>query len=445
LYPLTFTQGSEDQVRHAVLECIGSLTSAAIVEANAAENKWVVRNSTTGNFSLTFRVSGGTGLTVPQGQSIFVFSDGTSVFHATHNFANALPVSSGGTGVSTSVDLKKSLNAEAYNAIINGSFNVWQRGASFVSAVHTSYHADRWSYNKIGAMVHGIYRSDDVPTVAQAGVLYPYSLHLDCSVADAAIAVGDQCVLHQKIEGYRFRPIAQQSMTLSFWVKASKTGTYCVALVNGGGDRSYVAEYVVSAADTWEFETITVTASPAAGTWDYTTSVGLDVYFTLAAGGTFQTTPNTWQTGAYVATSNQVNACDSAANNFRITGVQLEKGTVASPFTTRSYDEELHLCKRYYQQLGVGGFGGSNTTTVCYLGWILPVETRVTAAVSLLDSTPAILEVGGVSSNGSGSLLSFGITPNGVNIQMGGFSGLTVGRAVIVNQLNNVLEVSAEL
>jgi hypothetical protein len=234
------------------------------------------------------------------------------------------------------------------NAIINGDFGVAQLGTSFAAAAHNDYTLDCWKYIKIAtAAVHTISQSTDVPTVAQAGRLHTHSLLIDCTTVDAAIAAGDVCGIVQLIEGYNFKPLAQRAFTLSFWVKATKTGTYCAAFYNSSGDRSYVAEYTVDAADTWEFKTITVSASPSAGTWDYANGIGLGVFFTLNCGTTFQTTPGAWQAGNFRGTASQVNATDDAANNLRICGVQLEAGSVATEFEQRSRQQEVALCQRY--------------------------------------------------------------------------------------------------
>jgi len=236
------------------------------------------------------------------------------------------------------------------NAIINGDFNIWQLGTTFSSIADSAYSADRWLYQKVGTMVHNISRSTDVPTVAQAGRLFNYSLLVDCTTPDTSIAAGDFALIRQKIEGYNFLPLAQKIITFSFWVKATKTGIYCVFAGNSTVDRSYIGEYTINASNTWEYKTVTLAASPNAGTWDYTNGVGLNIGFALAAGSTFQATAGAWQTGSFNATSNQVNACDSASNDFRIVGVQLEAGSVATPFENRTIQDELRLCERYHEK-----------------------------------------------------------------------------------------------
>jgi hypothetical protein len=282
------------------------------------------------------------------------------------------------------------------NAIINGDFPVWQRGTSFAGISSGTYAADRWVYNGSGAFQHTLSRSTDVPTAAQAGRLFNFSLLADCSVADAAVAATDVLAIEQRVEGYNWLPLAQRPVTLSFWVKATKTGTYCVALTNSAGDRSYVAEYTVNATNSWEQKTITITASPSAGGWDYTTGIGVTVRFVLMAGSNYQTTPNLWNAGNFFATANQVNACDNTANDFRITRVQLEAGSVATEFEQRTFNEEFALCQRYYfktfptaqapvQNAGVaGGLSMTMVSTaanVNIVGRPLPVEMRANPTV----------------------------------------------------------------
>lgn len=248
-------------------------------------------------------------------------------------------------------DLPKTYaNSPSYrNKIINGSFDIWQRGTSFSSIATATYTADRWEYSKSGTMVHDISRSTDVPTVAQAGRLFNYSIKIDCTTVDSSIGSSDICYLAQKIEGYNFLPLAQKVMTASFWVKATKIGTYCVAVGNDV-DRFFVSEITVNASNTWEYKTIRIAASPSGGTWNYTNGIGLKLYFILAAGSNFQTTKDAWQTGVYCSTSNQVNACDSTSNDFYLCGVQLEEGNVATPFESQSISEILNQCKRYYRK-----------------------------------------------------------------------------------------------
>lgn len=261
------------------------------------------------------------------------------------------------------------------NAIINGDFNIWQRGTSFTSVASGTYTADRWVYSKDGTMVHDITRSTDTPTVAQAGRLFLSSLKVDCQTAQASIGATNFASIKQIIEGYNFLPLAQKAMTLSFWVKATKTGIYNASLRNLGNDRSYVFDIAINASNTWEQKIITIPASPSAGTWDYANSAGLSLTIHLACGTTYQSTSNSWLTGNFGATTNQVNACDSTSNDFFITGVQLEAGSVATPFEYRTIQQELSLCQRYFEILPVGIIGAFNSNT-SYAYWAYKVQKR---------------------------------------------------------------------
>ena len=236
------------------------------------------------------------------------------------------------------------------NFIINGNLSVWQRGTSFAAIADTDFFADRFNYNKTGVMVHTVSRSTSVPTVAELGHKANYSILVDCTTIDASIAAGDFCYIEQPVEGYNFARIAENAFTISFWHNHTKTGTHCVSFRNSGSDRSYVSEYTQTTTNTWEYATVTVTASPSAGTWDYTTGVGLNVLFALAVGTTFHTTADAWQTGNFMSTSGQVNNCDSVSNNFRISSFQLEEGTVATTFEYQSINETIEDCQRYFEK-----------------------------------------------------------------------------------------------
>lgn len=235
------------------------------------------------------------------------------------------------------------------NRLINPDFEIWQRGTSLTSVSNGDYTADRWEYNNSGTMVHDVSRSTDVPTLAESAHLSNYSMLVDCTTAQGSLGASEFALVSQQIEGYNFKDVAQRSFVLSFWVKATKTGTYSVSFRNSGLDRSAVAEYTVNTTDTWEHKAVSMPGSPSAGTWDYENGTGMWVVFALASGSSLATsTLDEWQTGNFIASSNQVNACDSASNNFRLSQVQLESGDTAAPFQTRSFTDEVSLCQRYY-------------------------------------------------------------------------------------------------
>jgi len=227
--------------------------------------------------------------------------------------------------------------------------NISQRGATFAALASGAYCLDRFSFTNTSAGVVTATQNADVPGDLQ----FQKSLRLTVTTADASVAAGDLMTIGQRVEGYNVRDLIGKTFTLSFWVRSSKTGTHCVYFANSTPDRSYVAEYTVLAANTWEFKTITVSGGLiTAGTWDWEDGIGLRVNWTLAGGSTYQTTAGAWQTGSYVATSAQVNCLDTIGNIFAITGVQLEAGGSATPFDYSDYATEFARCQRYYEQCG---------------------------------------------------------------------------------------------
>ena len=277
------------------------------------------------------------------------------------------------------------------NYLINAHMRLSPRGSSFVSPLDGAYSLDRWRYGKASTATHTISQDTDVPTFAQSGYQFTNSLRMNLTSADTSIAAGDIVVLSQYVEGNNFVAISQKPCFLSFWVKATLTGTYCVALRNSGRDRSYIAEYVINSSNTWEFKTISIPSSPSGGTWNYGEGVGVEVNWTLAAGTTFQTTAGSWQTGNFVGTSNQVNGVNTGATDFRITGTMLNEGIVASPFRLFSdgYVDEYLACQRYYE---IGRFkhfyatAGNKAITQTYR---VPKRTTPTLSFSGANSPTA--------------------------------------------------------
>jgi hypothetical protein len=268
------------------------------------------------------------------------------------------------------------------NAIINPRMEINQRSLPIVSIANDQYSMDKYIYRKSGAVVHDADKVTDVPNST-----LKTSLELDVTTADTSIAAGDYCLISQYIEGYNFIPFVGRTATLSFWVKDTKTGIHCVSFSNDGEDRSYVAEYTINTTNTWEFKEITLTFNYSGGTWLFETGLGLRINWCLAAGSTFQTTADAWQTGQYFATSNQVNAVDSTSNNFLITGIQLELGSSATDLEYRLFEIEEALCQRYFLRVSNSGATGIwwgtgqfIDTTRCDL--IIPFPTKMRALPS---------------------------------------------------------------
>jgi len=255
------------------------------------------------------------------------------------------------------------------NKIIGGDFttNPWQRGTSFTGLVSPAYTADRWSAQFISDGVVDILKTADAPTATQSGVHTQHCLHADVTTADASIAASQYYSIRYIPEGFDVASFGcgqsgTRYITLSFWVKSTKTGTFCVSFINSANDRGYVAEYTVSVSDTWEKKTITIPVDTS-GTWLYDSGRGMVIRWMLAAGTSLQGTGATWGTAIY-ATANQVNALDSTANNFKIALVQLEAGSVATPFESRPYGTELALCQRYC--IGLSHFSNATNGAIAH-------------------------------------------------------------------------------
>jgi hypothetical protein len=210
-------------------------------------------------------------------------------------------------------------------------------------------------------------------TVAPDG--FENSLLIECATADTSIASNDfggiaYYVEAQDLLGTALGTASAKPLTLSFWVRANVTGLYSIAVrqPNSTVD-SYVDTYYINAVDTWEYKTITIAPDTGVGNWTMTgNGKGLQVCFALWNGGGYGGAEyGKWLGNTNdVGSSENINFVSSTSNVFRITGVQLERGKVATPFEYRSYGEELALCQRYYEvfrQNDVDGGDGFNTIT----------------------------------------------------------------------------------
>ena len=318
------------------------------------------------------------------------------------------------------------------NKIINGAMEISQRGTSFATVANGTYTLDRFLWGQSGAMVVTITQSTDVPNDT-----FQNSLEVDVTTADTSIAAGDVVAIEQRIEGYNVRDLIGQTFTLSFWVKSPKTGVHCVSFRNSGLNRSYVMEYTVSVANTWEYKTITVTGGLiTAGTWDWTNGVGLYVGFSLVTGSTYQTTAGAWQTGNLLGTSNQVNVMDNVANDFFLTGVQLELGPVPTPFERRLYGAELALCQRYFELVSVTGSAPlgtgvgqctSATTAFFQISTFTPKRATPVATLSAGNTFAIVNSTGGLVAGTAASVINYGF--NHPTVQITVASGLTAGNS----------------
>ncbi len=250
------------------------------------------------------------------------------------------------------------------NVVMNGSMDIWQRSASFAfgTGLISAFTADRFKYNQSATGAVNVSRlersanASNVPSLALSGVLFNSSLGISVSATDVNANAGEYAAIFYSVEGYDWRQLAQRPVNLSFWARSNATGTYCVALRNNV-DSSVVKEYSVSSPSTWKKYSLQFPKSPAAGTWDYSSGVGVVVSWALKAGSTFQAGANNWTATNVIATSNQTNFFASAGNTFAITGIQLEEGSYGTPLETTNYHDELQRCKRYFRNWTGGGVG----------------------------------------------------------------------------------------
>jgi hypothetical protein len=236
------------------------------------------------------------------------------------------------------------------NRIINGDMRIDQRNAGAALTVNNSnnfFAVDRFSAT--GQVTDGVFTVQQ-STTAPAG--FNNSLLATVTTADASVGAAQYYVpVRQKIEGLNVSDLGwgtanAKTVTLSFWVRCSVTGTFGGAVTNNDQNRSYPFTYTISAANTWELETITIPGDTS-GTWLTTNGTGFDILWSIGMGSTFSGTAGAWAGTAYLSATGATNLINTSGATFYITGVQLEAGSVASPFERRDYGRELIMCQRY--------------------------------------------------------------------------------------------------
>ena len=283
------------------------------------------------------------------------------------------------------------------NIIINGSMDIAQRGtsASSISSSSTYNTCDRWliSVSSLGTWTNT--QSTDVPS----GQGFSKSFKIDCTTADASPSSGAYCMVQQRIEGQNLQYLKKgtsnaEQVTLSFWVKSNKTGTYVAQLEDTDNNRSTSKSYTINSADTWEKKTITYDADTT-GAFNNDNGLSLVIEFWLGAGSTYTsgTLATSWesQTSANRAVG-QVNLADNTSNEWYITGVQLETGQVASDFEFLPVDVNLQRCLRYYQLLARGtqiGLAPATyyTSASIYGNFTTKVPMRATPTLDIVTGT----------------------------------------------------------
>jgi len=236
------------------------------------------------------------------------------------------------------------------NRIINGAMMIDQRNAgASVTPADGAYTLDRWYADNPSAKFSVQQNAGSVtPPVGFRNYLGVTSL------SSYSITATDIYTITQRIEGFNtadfnFGTANASTITFSFWVRSSLTGTFGGSLRNSGNTRNYPFSYTISASNTWEYKTITI-AGDTTGTWLTNNGVGLGVSFGLGVGSTYSGTAGAWTgTSNIFSATGAVSVVGTNGATFYITGVQLEVGSVATPFERIDYGSQLIQCQRYFQ------------------------------------------------------------------------------------------------
>ena len=274
------------------------------------------------------------------------------------------------------------------NRIINGAMVIDQRnGSGEITSAGNVYTVDRFLIQGSQTGKFNVQQVTDAP----AG----FTNSLKVTVATpVTVGSSDYFILRQPIEGNNvadlgFGTANASAVTLSFWVKSSLTGLRSGHLTNSASNRWYAYTYTISASNTWEYKTITIPGDTS-GTWLKNNEMGIYVGWSLGTGSTNAAAgSNTWSSSTGIGAPSEVNTVATSGATFLMTGVQLEKGSNATPFEYRSYDTELRLCHRYAAILYGGTYGGFNISSTTFgltIALPAPMRTQPSFTTNISDS-----------------------------------------------------------
>lgn len=315
--------------------------------------------------------------------------------------SNALPLTGGTVTGATTFNSTVSING-AYgsgytgykNRIINGGMVIDQRNAgASVTPIDGQYLVDRF-YVRMNQTSKFTAQQNAGAVTPPAGFISYQGI---TSSSAYSVLTGDYFRLIQSIEGLNCADLAwgttsAATVTLSFWVRSSLTGTFGGAILNSALNRSYVFSYTISAANTWEQKTVTIPGDTS-GTWLTTNGVGMSVSFSLGTGATYSGTAGAWSGSLLFAPTGSTSVVGTSGATFYVTGVQLERGSNATSFEFRDYGRELQMCQRYYYRYLGGGVGwiinGYGTAPGTNAGntFIMPVQMRATPTFTVSASS----------------------------------------------------------
>jgi len=412
-----------------------------------------VTSTTIGNTtsipSLTFDASG-----------VIIAASNTTVTVSNTNITGTITNSQLGTGAVSNTKIASGAveqyfadigyNTQFRNRIINGDMRIDQRnaGASVTPPANTVYYTtDRWKYY--------LTQSSKLTAQQNAGSVTPptgFTNYLGTTSSSAySVISSDIFTVYHAVEGYNVADFGWGSanastITISFWVRSSLTGTHSGAIQNSANNRSYVFTLTVNSANTWEYKTVTI-AGDTSGTWLTTNGIGLSLYFNLGSGSTYSTTADSWQAGNFIAATGATSVVGTNGATFYITGVQLEVGSVATPFERRPFGTELMLCQRYYWKNIPGASGVNLTLGIC-------VTNQVRSTVwypTIMRSAPTFSISSLVADDEQSALYTLSIAATGAGTQTARLAftatGAVVGRPAVVqtNASTSFLDASAEL
>jgi hypothetical protein len=341
------------------------------------------------------------------------------------------------------------------NRLINGSMVIDQRnaGASVTQTTSATYAVDRW-FGYGDAASKFTMQQNAGSVTPPVGFSNYWGITSSSAFSITSTSIFD---IAQRVEGYNIADwnwgsANAKTVTLSFWVRSSLTGTFGGSLGNDPADRSYAFSYTISAANTWEQKSITI-AGDTTGTWNTTNGKGLQLAFGLGVGSTYSTTAGAWTSGFYASSTGAVSVVGTNGATWYITGVQLEVGSSATGFEYVNYQTSLANCQRYFIKYGgdqvyehvASGMGIAGTQANCDTPMPVPMRTTPSSSISTLalnDGVNALITIT------SGNIQTTESSPRRTSITYIVASGVTTYRPYIVNTNNSTsgfLALSAEL
>ena len=320
------------------------------------------------------------------------------------------------------------------NRIINGAMVIDQRnaGASVTATTANEYSLDRWKTASSVSSKFTVQQSSVAPTG------YINSLLVTSSSA-YTVGAGDLFIITQRVEGLNsfdlgFGAAGASTVTLSFWVRSSLTGTFGGSLANSANDRSYPFTYTISTANTFEQKSVTI-AGDTSGTWLTTSGIGIRVNFGLGVGSTYSGTAGAWAGTEYDSATGATSVVGTNGATWYITGVQLEKGSTATSFDVRPYGTELFLCQRYYWSKTLEtsyssiASGAIITSSIARMNVIYPTKMRTSPTITTSNIGNSIISTG-LDLNPSGTFTAY-INTTSAMMDIDTPATATVGRGAV--------------